>query len=697
MLKMNKCLFGLIGMVCSIFSALQGGISDLNVATNLLNNSYNFHNPIFNSLINNNLKFQYQIGADTIEGEVMDEVDVHQLVSLGSHVSLRKSGLNVTLVTRSMIQNMPVQNLNELLSHIAGVDIRQRGVGGVQSDIGIRGSSFDQVLILVDGVRMSDPQTGHHQMNLPIPLNAVDYIEVINGGAAHKYGLNALAGVVNIVTVLGSQKERSTSATKSKKIHMEVDVFGGVVAGRLRNTNGEYINNDINYNQFGGRFFMKGQLGKLQYWIGSEAQKGNGYRLNTEYLIIRNTMGMQYQSGKHTLNILGGSVNNQFGASYFYAAPRDTFAQEEVNTQFVQGLYKYNLGKNGEFEMQMSSRWNFDHFIFREYNPKYYQNYHSSQVNMQRLQYAHKIGSKGKMGIGVDLRQEALKSTNLGDPSNNFKRERNFNGAFLNYSQELFNRLTFSGGIYALSSNELKTKLYPGFELNYQILKGWNVYGNYGLGQRLPTFTDLYYKDPVNQSNPNLKPEFSESYELGLKIANGDFNWGMSAFRRDVFQMIDWLRPDVSSKWMPVNQSNLKFTGIEGVVNWRNAMWVSGLDFSWAFCLLDGKFGVDSGMMSKNALNYLGDHTTFKLNYNINKRVTIGMYYRYFERFESPWSNNNSNRPGYGLMDVKIAYKMAEKINLYMNVLNLLNTQYREISAIPMPPRWIQVGIIVKP
>ena len=167
---MNKCLFGLIGMVCSIFSALQGGISDLNVATNLLNNSYNFHNPIFNSLINNNLKFQYQIGADTIEGEVMDEVDVHQLVSLGSHVSLRKSGLNVTLVTRSMIQNMPVQNLNELLSHIAGVDIRQRGVGGVQSDIGIRGSSFDQVLILVDGVRMSDPQTGHHQMNLPCSL-----------------------------------------------------------------------------------------------------------------------------------------------------------------------------------------------------------------------------------------------------------------------------------------------------------------------------------------------------------------------------------------------------------------------------------------------------------------------------------------------------------------------------------------------
>ena len=167
---MNKCLFGLIGMVCSVFSALKGEISVLNVATNHLNNSYNFHNPIFNSLINNRLKFQHQIGADTIEGEVMDEVDVHQLVSLGSHVSLRKSGLNVALVTRSMIQNMPVQNINELLSHIAGVDIRQRGVGGVQSDIGIRGSSFDQVLILVDGVRMSDPQTGHHQMNLPCSL-----------------------------------------------------------------------------------------------------------------------------------------------------------------------------------------------------------------------------------------------------------------------------------------------------------------------------------------------------------------------------------------------------------------------------------------------------------------------------------------------------------------------------------------------
>lgn len=693
---MKKRLLGLLGAVCSLISVLNAEITvfdgDSESFNLILNGVSHNETPVNTTKL---LLFGQEF-HDTIEGEVMDEVDVHQLISLGNQVSLRKSGLNVSLITRSMIQQMAVQNVNELLSHVAGVDIRQRGVAGVQADIGIRGSSFDQVLILVDGVRMSDPQTGHHQLNLPIPLNAIEYIEVIKGGAAHKYGLNALSGVVNIVTSLGVHKDEKSSNLK-KSIQSEVDLFGGIIAGRLKNTSGEYLDNDINYNQLGGRFFIQGQFGKLNFWVGTEAQKGNGYRINTEYQNIRNTVGLKYRSGKHTVNVLGGSVNNQFGASYFYAAPRDTFAQEEVNTQFIQGTYRYNLNKNGEFEMQLSSRWNYDHFVFREYNPRYYQNYHSSLVNMQRLQYAHKVNSKGKLGLGIDLRQESLTSTNLGDPNNNFKRRRDFNGAFLNYSQEFFNRLTFSGGIYALKSDALKTAIYPGFELNYQIVKGWHIYGNYGLGQRLPTFTDLYYKDPVNQSNPNLRPEFSESYELGLKIASGDFNWGMSVFQRNVFQMIDWLRPDIQSKWMPVNQSNLKFNGIEAIVNWRNALWLEGLDFSWSFCLLEGKLRMDSGMISKNALNYLGDHTTFKLNYRLTKQLTLGMYYRYFERFESPWSNNNSSNPGYGLLDLKVTYKVSNRFNIYMNGLNLLNTQYREISSVPMPPRWLQMGIVIKP
>lgn len=686
--ELKKCLLGMVGMVCAIqlhATKSSGPFGNRNFAKSLLTNS------ISSEKFSGNL-------IDSIDGEILDEVDIHQVVSLGNKMSLRKSGMNVSLITREMIQQLPVQNVNELLSHIAGVDIRQRGVAGVQADIGIRGSSFDQVLVLVDGVRMSDPQTGHHQMNLPIPLNAIKYIEVIKGGAAHKYGLNALAGVVNIVTVLGdvnqSRNAGRNSTAAGKLPQIEVDVFLGSMAGKLKNTDGTDATVGEKYNQIGARFFVAGRQGNWNYWLGSETQKGNGYRLNTEYLGIRNTAGVSYNKGRHHLNVLGGTINNQFGASYFYAAPRDTFAQEEVNTQFLQGKYQFALSKKGEFELQLSSRWNYDHFVFREYNPRYYQNFHSSRVDMQRLQYSHQLLKHGRLGLGLDLRQESLNSTNLGDPSSDFKRNRSFSGAFVNYTQLLFDRLTINAGVYALSSNSLKNKLYPGVEMNYQLWKRWNLFGNYGLGQRLPTFTDLYYRDPVNQSNPNLRPEFSESYEIGIKNSGGGFYWGLSYFQRNVFEMIDWVRPDVTSKWMPVNQNKTSYTGTEGQVSWKNALWISGLDFGWSYCLLQGNMAIDSGLISKSALNYLGDHTTFRLNYQWNRKLTIGLNYRYFERINSAWSNNNSGNPGYGIMDAKLKYTFNRNVSLYINGMNLLNTQYREIFSVPLAPRWVQLGIV---
>ncbi len=664
--------------------------------------------------------------SDSTETEVLDEIDIHQVVALGSKVSLRKSGLNILLITQEMIQKLPVQNINELLSHVAGVDIRQRGIGGSQADIGIRGSSFDQVLVLVDGVRMSDPQTGHHQMNLPIPLNAIKYIEVIKGGAAHKYGLNALAGVVNIVTILSQanagnfqssdnvneksglaegqlkgnrnrlhNQHKGEAIKRFKQPQMEVDVFTGAKLGALKNTDGSKSTDSVFYRQFGARFFLMGSRGNWSYWVGSEIQQGNGFRLNSDYLNFRNTAGLSYNRGIHHVYILGGAVNNAFGASYFYAAPRDTFAREEVNTQFVQGRYRLEVGGKGEFELQISSRWNYDHYVFRNYNPEYYQNFHSTRVDMQRLQYTHKVLKHARLGFGVDLRQEMIRSTNLGDPNANLQRNRRFSGGYMHYSQDFFKRLSLNTGVYLLSSPDLKTRIYPGIELNYRVVDGLNLYGNYGLGQRLPTFTDLYYNDLLNQSNPNLKPEFSESFEAGVKIAGGGYYWGLSFFQRNVFQMIDWLRPDINAKWMPVNQSSVQFRGLEAQVNWMNAFWIKGLQFGWGFCLLEGNLKLDSGYISKNALSYLGDHTTFRMSYEVNSKITMGCTYRYFERFNSPWSNNNSENPGYGIWDVKVKYQVNKRFSGYLNGMNIGNTQYREIFSVPMAPRWIQIGLIV--
>ncbi|HMA87091.1 MAG TPA: TonB-dependent receptor plug domain-containing protein, partial [Desulfosalsimonadaceae bacterium] len=128
--------------------------------------------------------------------------ELDPVVVTGSHAPARLSeyGVSVSVITREDIAVLPADNFTDVLEHVNGVDVRQRGAGGVQTDIGIRGASFEQTLIMVDGVAISDPQTGHHNMNLPVTLSDIERIEVVKGPAARIYGPNAMGGVINIIT-----------------------------------------------------------------------------------------------------------------------------------------------------------------------------------------------------------------------------------------------------------------------------------------------------------------------------------------------------------------------------------------------------------------------------------------------------------------------------------------------------------------
>ena len=112
----------------------------------------------------------------------------------------QEEGKSVLIIDKEQLKNTPDVSVAEILVQHAGVDIRQRGANGVQADIGLRGSTFDQVLILLNGVRMSDAQTGHNSLNIPLDVSAIERIEIIKGAGARVYGQNSLAGVVNIIT-----------------------------------------------------------------------------------------------------------------------------------------------------------------------------------------------------------------------------------------------------------------------------------------------------------------------------------------------------------------------------------------------------------------------------------------------------------------------------------------------------------------
>ena len=136
------------------------------------------------------------------EFRLADSTELASAIVVGHRVALPQQSIGHTLdvLTATQIAQLPVATVTEALQYVPGLDLRQRGPRGVQADLSIRGGSFEQVLVLVDGIKLTDPQTGHHTLNIPVPLENVERIEVLKGPGARLYGQNAFAGAINIVT-----------------------------------------------------------------------------------------------------------------------------------------------------------------------------------------------------------------------------------------------------------------------------------------------------------------------------------------------------------------------------------------------------------------------------------------------------------------------------------------------------------------
>ena len=163
-------------------------------------------------------KAQYDVDLDNIT-----------IVENRLSVPLGESSRSIDVITKQEIQDLQVQNINEVLLQVGGIDLRRRGANGVQADISFRGSTFEQVLVLLNGIKITDPQTAHHVLNLPLDLEVVERIEVVKGPAGRIYGQGAFAGAVNIVT---KNPEESYVGLQAKA--GRYDVLGGKVSANLK-------------------------------------------------------------------------------------------------------------------------------------------------------------------------------------------------------------------------------------------------------------------------------------------------------------------------------------------------------------------------------------------------------------------------------------------------------------------------------
>lgn len=589
---------------------------------------------------------------------------LNEVVIQGNRIQIpfSKINRNIFIITKEQIEKLPVHSLQEILSFMPGVDVRQRGPNGSQADVGIDGGTFDQTLILINGMKITDPQTGHNMLNLPLPLSAIERIEVIRGAAARIYGINAMNGAINIIT-----KKLSENST-------ELSAYAGSSFTKDSALNKTYYNTGIS-------LFTNIVSHKVKQLFAVSSHRSNGYRYNTGYGNDKFYYQNRITAGKQNIDLFAGYVNNRFGANAFYAAPGDIESKEKVET-FIAGISSEINSGNIKLTPRLGYRNNFDDYIYTRKNPDQYRNKHRSSTFSAELNGSLALGDNA-VGAGIEARIEDIRSNSLG------KHSRNNFGFYGEYNFRSDKRFSFNVGSYANYNSEFGWNFLPGADAGYKISSKLRAYVNAGSAQRVPTYTDLFYKGPSNIGNPNLKPEKSIYGEAGLKYSAADIYLTANYFHRINKDFIDWVKDSVSEPWQPNNFQEIVTTGFSISAESRRIELAKNfiLSGSISYTYLNPSINyIDPGKLSRYALDNLRNQFIVGINVSWMKIFEVGLNARYQERI---------NYKDYILLNAKIS-ALINKVKLYAESTNIGNAEYVEAGAVPLPGRWITVGVGVR-
>jgi len=566
---------------------------------------------------------------------------------------------NIDIITKEEIKQLPARSISELLTYVAGVDVRQRGPWGSQADISIDGGTFEQTMILLNGVKVGDPQTAHHAMNIPIPLDAIERIEVIRGPAARIYGINSLTGAINIVTRVPVKKfyeaNISTSSSFKKK-----DDGNGIYNGR------------------GIQLGMGTANDRSSHLIYGSYDAGNGYRYNTPFSDSKIFYQGKIQNKQQGLwNLMAGYVHNDFGANAYYAPPNDLEAKEIVQTALVSLDFKDRLSDRWTINPRISYRYNHDDYRYDQYDLSLYRNLHHTQVITTELNSTYQTTS-GTFGVGLEARNEFLTSTNMGD------RKRGNYGLYAEYKTAITTQLTANVGAYLNYNSNFGWQIYPGLDLGYALSKQWRVYLNTGSGQRVPSFTDLYTTGGGNIGNPDLKSENAWYAESGIKFMNQRWFLNASYFYRKITDFIDWNRVSTDDNWSPNNFMQNQVQGINvstklKITDRQQSNWYAGLAYN--FLKPKIKSVNTDNLLSKYAIESLRHQAVANISWR-NRHFSIAAAQRFVERI---------SYKNYFLTDLKTSYNW-KNYSIQLDANNLFDVTYIETSTIPLPGRWFNLG-----
>lgn len=630
------------------------------------------------------------ISAQTAEknnaGEKLYELEEVEVTGSRVPLTVSQAARIVTVLDREAIAAAPVQSINDLLKYAAGVDVRQRGDMGVQTDISIRGGTFDQITILLNGINICDPQTGHNAADFPVELSEIERIEVLEGPAGRVYGTSSLVGAINIVT--------RTAKDSGAEVFADGGSYGYFKGGAIVS----HVRNGLS-NQVSGSYSRSDGF--------SRSKAGN---LNADFKYARLFYQGRYENDQVDVRWHAGFTNKDYGANTFYSTLSDEqFEHVRKYYTAVQAETKGNV-----YHFKPSVYWNRsdDRFEFYRGMPeKSPFNYHQTDVYGVNLNNYIQT-SLGKTAFGAEFRNEGVRSTSLGEPLNSPIKVPGADADFtlgLNRTNLSFHlehnivlrRFTLSAGVIAVKNtgNEMKFRFYPGVDASYQFARDWKVYASYNTSLRMPTFTELYYSVGGHKADKYLKPEEMQAVEVGVKYLRPGIRGTLSLYRYHGTDMIDWIK-DISqgddAPWQSVNHAVINTMGAEAsvLVDIRELMqrdaFVRSVNVSYSY--IDQDKETTPSLQSKYALEYLRHKFVAQANFRIWKLLEMNVSYRWQDRMGN-YQKGNSMVPyePYSLVDARFTWN-ASQYKIYVEGNNLLNKTYYDHGNIPQPGIWIRAG-----
>ena len=621
--------------------------------------------------------------------ESLEEVTVNGTrVPLTRHQSARM----VTVLDTLQIRSAPVQTVNDLLKYAVGVDVRQRGAMGIQTDIGIRGGTFDQIAVLLNGINISDPQTGHLAMDLPVDLAEVERIEILEGPAGRVYGTSSLVGAINIVT----RTEPRTGAD----VRLEAGAWG----------------------TFGGGVRAHLASRRWSHQLSASYGRSDGYSrnaagsLNADYRTVKSFYQGRYEDARALVSWHLGLSGKDYGANTFYSARYDD--------QFEHGLKTFaavQAETKGRVHFRPSLYWNLskDRFeLFRGDESAVPFNYHSTNVFGVNLN-AWTDWALGKTAFGTELRREHIVSTALGEPLERAVpipgTERQYtrglgrtNISFFLEHNVVLQRFTASAGIALVRNtwSDMPFQLYPGADLSLRLGANWKIYASANSSLRMPTFTELYYSVGGHAADKHLRPERMQAYELGIKYLRPGISAVASVYHHRGTDMIDWIK-DLSAGeeavWVSVNHTQVLTLGEElslrlapGTLLGRPDFFLRSFDAGYSHIHQDKALAAN--LQSAYALEYLRNKVVVQADFQILPQLSLHLSYRWqdrvgnYEAFEAGKSLGQRAYSPYSLLDARLTWENA-RWRVFLEGNNLLNVTYYDHGNIPQPGCWVRGGV----